>query len=569
MNFVFSMASKKRSNAFDLCDVVDKLDLSDDELIDDNDSDRNSDFDLSSFESDFSDEEQQATTSVTNASGNPNKLVSDTAGSKSMLSGQNSSDDDDDDDNSTINLNDCIWKAVEKTYTPPVDINFSGPSGISSSVTLNKESLSIQFFALFLTDNIMQTMVTETNRYAEQVIAASEVKSKSRMKRWAATTMTETKKFLGLIFTTGIVKKPRIEDYWLTDPVMATPIFNSTMPRDRFELLLRFWHFCNNEVAVEGNRLFKLKNICDALLKRFQALYTPGKEVSIDESMVLWRGRLIFRQYIPGKRHKYGVKLYMLCEHTGYVWNVLVYCGKMDPISGFGHAETVVLKLMEKLLDRGHALYVDNFYTSVPLAEALLNRKTLLCGTVRKNRKHLPKKVISTKLKKGQHIAEKKGLIVFEKWQDKREVLMLSTHHSGKMVESTRRSRLGNKKKKPESVLSYNTYMCGVDRMDQLMSYYSPLRKTLKWYRKVVLQHLDMALVNSYILYKKIGGTKRQVQFRKSVISSLLASDVRTNEDLPETSKPFRHHKISDLSRLSGQHYLALIPATASKKKCC
>ena len=391
MNFVFSTASKKRSNAFDLCDVVDKLDLSDDELIDNNDSDRNSDFDLSNFESDFSDEEQQATNSVNNASGNPNKLVSDTAGSISMLSGQNSSDDDD--DNSTINLNDCIWKAVEKTYTPPLDINFSGPSGISSSVTLNKESLPIQFFALFLTDNIMQTMVIETNRYAEQVIAASVVKSKSRMKRWAATTMTEMKKFLGLIFTRGLVKKPRIEDYWSTDPVMATPIFNSTMPRDRFELLLRFWHFCNNEVAIEGNRLFKLKNICDALLKRFQALYTPGKEVSIDESMVLWRGRLIFRQYIPGKRHKYGVKLYMLCEHTGYVWNVLVYCGKMDPISGFGHAETVVLKLMEKLLDCGHALYVDNFHTSVPLAEALLNRKTLLCGTVRKNRKHLPKKL--------------------------------------------------------------------------------------------------------------------------------------------------------------------------------
>ena len=53
----------------------------------------------------------------------------------------------------------------------------------------------------------------------------------------------------------------------------------------------------------------------------------------------------------------------MLCEHIEYVWNVPVYCGKMDPLSGFGHAETVVLQLMEKLLDRGHALYVDNFYT--------------------------------------------------------------------------------------------------------------------------------------------------------------------------------------------------------------
>ena len=45
----------------------------------------------------------------------------------------------------------------------------------------------------------------------------------------------------------------------------------------------------------------------------------------------------------------------------------------MDPLSGFGHAETVVLKLMEKLLDRGHALYVDSFYKSVPLAKALLS----------------------------------------------------------------------------------------------------------------------------------------------------------------------------------------------------
>jgi len=388
------------------------------------------------------------------------------------------------------------------------------------------------------------------------------------MRRWVATTTTEMKKFLGILFTMGLVKKASIESYWSTDPVIATPIFNSTMPRDRFELLLRFWHFNDNESAVDGDRLSKLREICNALLERFQALYTPGKEISIDESMVLWRGRLIFRQYIPGKRHKYGVKLYMLCEHTGYVWNVLVYCGKMDPLSGFGHAETVVLKLMEKLLDRGHALYVDNFYTSVPLAEALLNRKTLICGTLRKNRKHLPKKVVSTKLKKGQHIAQRKGRIVVEKWQDKREVLMLSTHHSGKMVESGRQTKEGEKKKKPESIIAYNNFMCGVDRMDQLMSYYSPLRKTLKWYRKVVLQHLDMAMVNAFLLYKKVGGTKAQLKFRKCVIASLLSSDTRTNEDNPQTSNTtaFYHHKSSDHSRLSGQHYLAYIPSTTSKK---
>jgi len=99
-------------------------------------------------------------------------------------------------------------------------------------------------------------------------------------------------------------------------------------------LLLKFWNFCNNEEQIEGDRLFKLSAVFDALVSRFQAAYTPEKELSIDESMVLWRYRLLFRQYIPGKRHKYGVKLYMLCESSGYVWNMMVYCGKSDPISG-------------------------------------------------------------------------------------------------------------------------------------------------------------------------------------------------------------------------------------------
>ena len=110
--------------------------------------------------------------------------------------------------------------------------------------------------------------------------------------------------------------------------------------------------------------------------------------------------------------------------------------------------------------------------------------------------------------------------------------------------------------------------MCGVDHMDQLMSYYSPLRKTLKWYRKVVLQHLDMAVVNAYILYKKLGGSRKQLEFRKCVIASLISLDTTREEKLPvsQTSKAFFHHKTSDLARLSGQHYLGYISPTASKQ---
>ena len=347
--------------------------------------------------------------------------------------------------------------------------------------------------------------------------------------------------------------------------IIATPVFNQTMQCDRFELILKFLHYCNNEELTENDRLFKLRRISEMLISRFQAVYTLERNVSIGESMVLWRGRLRFRQFIPGKRHKYGVKLYLLCEPSGYVYNLLVYCGKMDPISGLGHAETVVMKLMDNILDRGHMLYTDNFYTSVPLAQQLLNRQTYLCGTLRKNRKHLPEAVVSAKLKKGDVVARRSKEIVVSKWKDKRDVLMLSTMHAGKIVEGRKRNRHGELIRKPDCILDYNDHMCGVDRLDQLLSYYSPLRKTLKWYRKVVLQMLDMAMSNAFVLYRKCGGNRRQVWFRSQIISSLIATQDRPVEVLV-APKAFHHCKLSDLSRLSGQHYLKMTHTTEGKK---
>jgi len=231
------------------------------------------------------------------------------------------------------------------------------------------------------------------------------------------------------------------------------------MSINRFYLLLKFWHFCDNTIGDVTDRLRKLRDICAAILARFQKVYTPSKALSVDEAMVLWRGRLVFRQYIPGKKHKFGIKLYLLCEPSGYVLNCLVYCGKNDVFSGMGHSESVVMTLMQNYLYRSHELYTDNFYTSIPLAEALLNCKTHLCGTLRRNRKHLPEAVLSAKLERGQTVTRLSGQILITKWQDKREVLMLSTFHSAQTKQAPKLNRRKEPVMKPESVLSYNIGM--------------------------------------------------------------------------------------------------------------
>ena len=90
------------------------------------------------------------------------------------------------------------------------------------------------------------------------------------------------------------------------------------MSHNSFQLLLSCLHFSNNEESLPSNRLAKIATVLDLMNENFQSLYKPGEEVVIDETLILWRGRLVFRQYFPNKAHKYGIKLFKLCSIEGY-----------------------------------------------------------------------------------------------------------------------------------------------------------------------------------------------------------------------------------------------------------
>ncbi|KAG8235586.1 hypothetical protein J437_LFUL015441 [Ladona fulva] len=70
------------------------------------------------------------------------------------------------------------------------------------------------------------------------------------------------------------------------------------------------------------------------------ALVTPTQWLCIDESMVFWRGHLIFCIYMKVKRHTYGIKTYMLTEPSGLALRFLVYTGSSDSdMGGVGHVD--------------------------------------------------------------------------------------------------------------------------------------------------------------------------------------------------------------------------------------
>ena len=108
--------------------------------------------------------------------------------------------------------------------------------------------------------------------------------------------------------------------YWSKDALYSTPIFFEVMSCDCFELIVKFFNFNNNSTynPTDENRdhLHKVQPLIEALCERCQTIYYPGQNLSVDESFVLLKGRLHFKQLICTKRAHFGIKLYELCTSS-------------------------------------------------------------------------------------------------------------------------------------------------------------------------------------------------------------------------------------------------------------
>lgn len=278
---------------------------------------------------------------------------------------------------------------------------FTSNKGLQTH-TVNSNSNAIDIFKLFFNDDLINLIVHETNVYANQVLQSTRISRNSRLNNWTDTNSQEIQVFFGIFIWIGLNVRPALSDYWSNDPLYKNDFISNLMKRNRFELLMRMLHFNDNQIPNQNDKLVKIRPFLTLLKNNIQSVYSVGENMVIDESMIAWRGRLGFRQYIPGKKHKFGVKVFKLCTENGYTYDFEIYSGReVNTVTATGSVgEKIVMKLTNSLLNAGRTLYTDNFYTSCVLARVLRKNKTHLIGTLRKNRKHLPKDVVGAKLKK-------------------------------------------------------------------------------------------------------------------------------------------------------------------------
>ena len=102
---------------------------------------------------------------------------------------------------------------------------------------------------------------------------------------------------------------------------------------------------------------FKIRKLLDLLLPRFTDVYSPERNLVVDETLIKFKGRVHFRQFIPIKPGRFGIKCFTLAESSSGSGQVSkVYTGKENGVVQTDLGRKAVMILMESFLDKGYVL---------------------------------------------------------------------------------------------------------------------------------------------------------------------------------------------------------------------
>ena len=266
------------------------------------------------------------------------------------------------------------------------------------------ESKPSEIFHDVLPVEIIDIMVRETNRYADQYFrgkgGVGNLKLHARAKKWRPVDREDMTAFIGIILYMGMARLPTYALYWSNNWLLDLGL-KQVISRDRFLNILTFLHCADNEAApprdsAQYNRLYKVQEVVDTAIGSWQRCYYPKREMSTDETIVPFSGTSSLKGYNPNKPHKWGITIWCLADaRAGYVYNWNIHRGKStgnDPRTqnndGRGAIHWVTWDLLESadVLNKGHHLYCDNYFSSKTLFDDLVEENTGACGTLRRNR---------------------------------------------------------------------------------------------------------------------------------------------------------------------------------------
>ena len=388
----------------------------------------------------------------------------------------------------------------------------------ASNLPRHRVLTEMGYLQCFLTPSLIATIATNTNLYAA---------FKGAPAGWA-TTPAEVWLFIAIHIFLGIVHLPSLHMYW--EAGWRQQFVVDAFSRARFTELLRYFHIAEpTPPGVKRTVVEKIAPLYDHCLATFPDYFTPPRDLTLDETMVRFKGRSSWKTVIKGKPTPTGYKLYTVASH-GYLLTFDIYRGKGGYAVRQGVIHHTVTQLVRRWSGSHRILFTDNLYTSPALCRHLLTMGLRSCGTFRPNRSHLPAGLRDAmkSLGEGETKAWQSGQLGCLVWCDKQPVLMLSTHHRVDDMVSVQNDRGPNQPPiviRPQVVLDYNVGKCGVDTVDQLRQSYAMQRRSRKDWPSLAWWLIDVCIINSYTLWRlDTRADIRHLDFRQVLLQQILAA---------------------------------------------
>jgi len=265
--------------------------------------------DDSDTESSMSSNVEDSTDSSEESDNSSEGSDSSSEGSDSSSEGSDSSSDDENSEN-TWNWNYNTPKRKLKQFNDKSNILHQDGSKFRP----------IDAFMLLFTEKLFELICTQTNIYGQQ-----------NNKNWTIINISDIKIWIAINILMGYHKLPSYRNYWSKDPNFNVPIVSEAMSRNLFSKILSNIHLVDNKkmpskTSKNYSKTYKIDNFMQILKHNFQKNYILGEYVSIDESMIKFKGRSSLKQYLPKKPIKRGFKVWTLADSkNGYVYAFEIY----------------------------------------------------------------------------------------------------------------------------------------------------------------------------------------------------------------------------------------------------
>ena len=458
------------------------------------------------------------------------------------------------------------------------------------------------FLGLLLTDELIDMLVTNTNKYAR----CSAYKDTTRGKEWRDLDAPEMRLYLSLIFYMGVVHVPSREHVFDRAGLFGQEWVLSKMSKYRFSAIYRCLHSDAPWDLTERERerknqedpFWQTDKFCEQMSDNFMHHWILGQCSDLDECSCGFRGKHKCRCFNPAKPHKYHFKMFSWnCSETGYCFCFYWYRGKEEQRpSNVPATLWPVMKLAAKVvaaqprIERNNfILTTDNWYTSIHEAIFLASHGIHCCGKLRANRTTSAEPPAGAIIKKtgapprgtmkchelASSLLPPNWKLFVTAWVDNKPVHVLHTWPTRQDLceRNCKQVSVQEHRKKqiprPTVCKVCNKPMGGTDLADFFLSAHSTSHREKRWQPRILFHCIQLAVVNAHVLYcnkkQMEAGSFRLLDFIIMLLNEIAPKPAplsQYSDYVPETVLLKRNRKWWNWNvqlRTQGRHFPAAV----------